>query len=139
MASPARNTNFGATVQWTTATTMNTLELIDLNWSGAERAMIDVTHYGSGAAGATEIGNAEHIPSDVGDPGSFDLDYHFNPDKVLPLTGAADTLTITFKGGATWVCSVAIASISGAWPMRDKMVFTVTVKILGAISVTAAA
>lgn len=139
MASPFRNTNFGGTLQWTTLTTLNNLELIDLNWSGAERPAIDTTHYGSGAAGATEIGNADFILGDVGDGGTFEIDYHFNPDKVLPLSGAVDTVTITFKAGATWVFQGGITNISGAFPMRDKMVFTVTVKVCGPIAVTAAA
>jgi hypothetical protein len=139
MPSPKRGTGYGSSLQWTANTMLNDLEMIDLNLGDMSSEVYDATHYGSGAAGASEMGNAEFIAGDVADPGSFEVEYHFNPDKVLPLSGAVDTATLTWKSGAIWVFPAKITNVSGAFPFRGKMVFTMTVKIMAAIAVTPAA
>jgi len=138
MASPTVDTFFGGTLAFTTSTMMNALEIFDLNWSGAERPVVDVTHAGSGAATANEIGNADGMGIDIGDPGAFDVDYHFNPDVAIPLTATRETVTLTWPSGAIWTFLGCIQSISGAFPIRDKMAVTVSIKVCGPITRTAA-
>lgn len=101
MASPAVNINTGTTIVFGTSSWV--AELTSINGAEATREAIDTTHLGTAAAGATEIGNATMIFGDIVKLGPIELEGHFNPDTVPPMDEASETMTITWKGGATWV------------------------------------
>lgn len=140
MAAPVVDTFYGTTVAFTTATALNSLQLIDINWSPGDRTYTETTHYGTGAVGAAAIGNATKIASKVVDAGSFSFTYHFNPDTEDIGDGAeTDTCTITWPDSGTWAFSCAYHPTAGTMPMKEPGTIDLHVECLGAITVTDAA
>ena len=111
--------------------------ITDANWDGIERKDIDVTN------DASPSGWMQFIPSDLRDPGNLEVDLIFNPNTTLPITNAAETITVTFPvpiGGstsATWACSGFATKIGMAAPMKDKMTLKLSIKFTGVPTFTA--
>ena len=112
--------------------------------SGISRAVIDTTTLANTKAnGTSEIGGKTYMPSDLGDPGTLEVEFHFNPDTYVPLHAAAESVTVTFLDsddatGATWACSGFMSEFS--WDNGDDenlRTATATLKLSGLLTRTA--
>lgn len=107
-----------------------------ISWSGIERNFLDTTHM------TTTEGASTFLPSDIEDYGEASVEMLADPDSVPPITGALETVTITFPikpGGstaATWACSGALRSYEITAPHDDLMTATATIKFSGKITFT---
>jgi len=75
------------------------------------------------------------IPGDLFDPGEFESEYQFDPDDQPPISGAAETVTVTFPvpAGQSNGATLAGTGFVTKWKSADLrnnelMVATVTVK-----------
>lgn len=93
------------------------------------REAVDFTHLKT-------TGGREFKPSDLYDPGSMTVTVLFDSTTVLVPSPAAETWTVTFPGGETFICSGFITSVGIALPLEDRMVQTFTIKMTGDISGT---
>lgn len=106
------------------------------SWSGIAREPLDTTHMGSTNGAMT------FIPSDLENAGELTVELLFDPDDGPPITGAAETITVTFPipaGGstaATWACSGFLTSFEMTAPHDNLMTATATIKFSGEITFT---
>ena len=109
------------------------VELLSLNWSGLSRESIEFTHMET-----TSPGGRIFKPSDLYDPGTIDVEWHFNADLDPPAMTetVAETITITFDDGTTWVADGFMTDFSFSAPLEDKMVASATLKVTGDITIT---
>lgn len=105
---------------------------------GPTREPIDTTH------AASTNGYATFIPSDIKDVGEIEVDMLFKPDTTPPITGSAETVTITYpvpsglSNGATWAASGFLTSFESEAPYDGVMTATAVIKLTGAPTITAA-
>jgi hypothetical protein len=106
-------------------------EVLDVGWDGMSREAIDTTHM------TTTNGWMTFLPSDLKDAGELSVSLQFAPNTAPPITGAAETVTVTFPlpaGGstrATWACSGFMTGMGVAVPNGDKMTADATIKFSG--------
>lgn len=125
MAAGDTQVGTGTTVVF--GTSAYSAELLDVRWGGINRASVPSSHMGS-------TNGMTFIPGKLYDPGEISLDYHFKDNASPPITGAAETITITFPDAETWAASGFVTGFEFTDPMEDKMVATVTVKMTGDIT-----
>lgn len=119
-----------------------TAEIADANWSGIERAIVEMTHHGSTQSSTNEVGGRTYVPGDLEDPGTLDLDVNFDPSDWPPINGVAETITLTYKkktGDSTSATAAGtgfIASMSKALPVDEKMSASISVKLSGVWALT---
>ena len=105
---------------------------------GMAREPIDTSH------AATTNGWMTFIPSDLKDPGEVEIDMIFKPDQTPPITGAAETVTITYPvpsgltNGATWANSGFLTGFENECPYDALMTATAVIKFSAAPTITAA-
>jgi len=124
---PANDIGDGTTIVFGTSSFEAYVDSI--RWSGESREMIDMSHIGT-------TGGMPFLPSDMYDPGTLQLDLHHDPDEAIPLTGAMETITVTFplRGGstaATFAASGAVQNYEFTAVKRDKISGTMTLKLSG--------
>ena len=119
-------------------------QIIGAGISGKSRKAIDVSHMGTATPGALEDGNMVFIPGRLSDPGSLDVEFHYNPDTIPPIDLAEEVITVTYPK-APGDTSATIKVFNGfftshdeAYPLDDKMVLSGTIKITGPIVTTKA-
>ena len=137
MASPSVQVADGATI--TFGTSGFSAQVTGFSWGGVTREAIDTTHLGTAAPTAGNIGNKTSIPSTMVDPGELSLDIHINPDAFPPLHGDPETITVTWNSGATWVCSGYATGFDIDAQLENKVTGTLTIKMTGEVTPTAAA
>lgn len=137
MASPLSNIGTGGTIAF--GTTSFTARFNNFNMDGIERPVIDAPHMAVAAPEADEIANMPRLLGEIASPGNMTCEIHFNPDTVVPVCAAAEQITMTWNGGATWVFSGGIVSYSASAAVDELMTGTVEIAALGPITVTAAA
>ena len=143
MATPVVNVGTGSTIVFGTSAWAAKVTKISID--GIELAELDITNLSNPAAGAGEIGGRTFMLGDLADPGSITIEGHFNPDLIPPIRGVAETVTLTFPvsagapTAATYVFSGATKSFQVGVPLEELMTFTMTVKVLGLITVTVGA
>lgn len=119
-------------------------QVLDVSGPGLARESIETSHMGTSGPGAGQVGSKTFMPADLVDPGELSFEIHFNPDTVPPIHEAAETITVTFPipagltNGATWVATGFVTSYEPSSPLEDKMVASITVKLSGQITITAA-
>jgi hypothetical protein len=124
----AADVGTGATI--TFGTSAYTAELTDIQWTGIERTVVDITHLGSSQARV-------FMPGDLYDPGSAQLSVLFDVRTPRPaMNNAAETVTLTFPSSDTAVASGFFSGWEFGVPLEDKMTATVNVKFTGAITFT---
>lgn len=110
------------------------------------RTAIDTTH------SATTDGWKTFIAGDIKDAGMIAITCHWSTqlDYVTLFAAGCDTITITFPKRATscggslaataanWACSVVFEKISPKWEFDGQTVVTLTFKISGKPTITAA-
>ena len=137
MASPAVQEGHGATL--TFATSSYAPNIISINTPSFTREALATTHLAT-------TGGKTFIPAATVDYGELSFTVQVNPDSLPPITGVAETITLTFGddgGGATpadWEFSGFITSVGEATVSTDEVIVQdITVKVTGTITPTAAA
>lgn len=107
----------------------------NISWSGISRPSIDTTHTGTTTA-------RTFTPGDLYDAGELQVEVLFAAETAAPITGAAETVTVTLPSeGAgstsTWAASGFLTGFEFQSPLEEMQVATATIKFSGAITVTA--
>jgi len=111
-------------------------QITDVKIGGLSREAVDVTNFGSTG------GYKEFIPSTLIDSGELEVELIYDNDTAPPITGAVETITVTFplKGSetaaATVACSGFLTDSEESIPMDDKLSQSVTIKFTGARTYT---
>src|SRR5688572_5397727 len=104
--SPAVNTGTGASISFESSAF---LQITNIDVSGITRPSIDTTHMTSTPGnGTSTIGGRTFMPGDLADPGTIEVEFHYNPDTTPPIMAVASTLRLTITGATTsayWECS----------------------------------
>lgn len=114
----------------TFGTSSFTAEVMSLAGNDITREDIDVTHMGS-------TNYREFIPSDLADGGTIEMEINFDPDDQPPITGAAETITITFPlpSGQSTPADLEFTGYVNSWswnaPLEENMTATITIKVDG--------
>ncbi len=103
-------------------------EILNVADQGMERASIDATHMGS-----TEMA---FLPGSLPNWGQLECELAFDPDTKPPLTGAAETVTITYPNGTTWARSGFLTGFQYQAPLEERMTATASIKFTGDLTVT---
>jgi len=127
----------GATVAFGTSSFAAKVDSI--RWTGFSRDAIDMSDLSA-------TGGMSYQESKMYDPGSIQLDgaYDNSDTGDPPMTGAAETITITLpkrtgqsSTGGTIVASGFLTSFEATFPKRDKQGFSATFKLSGNVTITA--
>lgn len=111
--------------------------LMDVDWGGIKRAAVQTTHMGT-------TSNHSFMPGDLVDRGEIGLTFHFDPSLTPPIASAIETVTITWPvpagltNGATWAASCFMTDYKPGAKIETLMEATATLKVTGAITITAA-
>lgn len=106
-------------------------EITDVKIGGLSREAVDVTNFGSAG------GFKEFIPSTLIDSGELEVELIYDTNTEPPITGAVETVTVTFplksgeSTGATIACDGFLTDTEEAVPIDDKMSQSVTIKFSG--------
>jgi len=116
----------GATIAFTTSTFTGSWKT--LQHTGVARASVDTTHLGTTTA-------KTYMPGDLYDPGEISGTLSYDPDDQPPYNGAAETITITFPGGATMAATGFVTNFDEPSLENDvEMIASVTIKLTGSIT-----
>lgn len=123
MAAITPDTGLGTTIAFSSSflARVQSMEI-----SGIERAELESTTMASTAGGKT------FLPGDLYDPGEMTVEMQFDTDAAPPITGAAETVTITWPDLETWACSGFLKSISVNVTPEEIMTATAVIKFTGA-------
>jgi len=129
MASPSVDIATGITIAFGTSGFGG--EIVDVNGPSLSRESIDTTHQGTSTA-------RTFSPADFYDAGELTYTVHFNPDTLPPVAEVAETITLTWPAGATWVFTGFMTAFANTGTLDDKMTADVTVKGSGTVVPSAA-
>lgn len=107
-------------------------EILELEWSGMERAQYETSHFGT-------TGGMTFAPGTLYDPGEATVRYAFDPeiDPTTALAAASETVTITFADSAPASTMAATGAMSGmtiSVPLEDRVTASATIKFSGTIT-----
>lgn len=105
-------------------------EILSITPPGLSREAIETTHMGTTTA-------KTFMPGDLYDGGELGVSMAFAPGTTVPITSAAETVTVTFPDGATWAFSGFMTGFEATVPLEDKMTGDATIKVTGALNQTA--
>lgn len=105
-----------------------------LSFSGEiSRAAINTSHMGISTFGAMTF-----IPDDIHDPGTIEVECHWDAGEFKTTTAlwatAAETITITFPDSDTISFSGFVTNVRWNAPRGDVMTATITIKCAGALT-----
>lgn len=107
-------------------------EMTEFNWSGIERASIDVSTLGSESATATgSFGGMDFLPGKLVNPGevSFTL---LDPSFITNIDADPVTnLTMTLGDGSAFAGTAFMTSAAPSNPLEDRVTMEVTMKCTG--------
>lgn len=106
----------------------------NINWTGIERPAIDTTNMATTTA-------RTYVPGDLYDAGELEVEMLLAAETAAPITGAAETVTVTLPSeGAgstsTWAASGFLTGFQFGAPLEEMQTATATIKFSGAITVT---
>lgn len=106
-------------------------DLLNVDWGGISREQFQTSHMGTTVAHT-------YKPVTLKDPGEITLEFAFEPTLDIGiLDDAAETLTIDWAAiGTTWAASVFCTNVDIVGPLEEKMMWTMTLKVTGNITVT---
>jgi hypothetical protein len=114
-------------------------EIINIDWSGVKREVLDCTNMSIAASGAS-FGNKIFIPSVYIDPGELGIEINFNPDTIPPIGSAAGAFSLALGGDtvqATWAGTGFLYEFAPKMPLDGKvMTATAKLRVTGAVTVT---
>lgn len=113
---------FGTTITFATGFFA---EITNVDWDGFERSNIDTSHM------LTTEGWMTFEPSELKNPGQVTVQMYYDPGTALPITSAAETVTVTFPDGSTEVCDGYLQAASRAVPHNEKMTCVAIIKFSG--------
>lgn len=105
-------------------------EILSLQWTGIERMSVPTTHFGT-------TGGKTFVPADLTDPGELVVEMHHDATATPPLTGVAETVTITWPTGApaeTHACSGFLSGYEINAADEEKVRATSRLKLTGPIT-----
>ena len=111
-------------------------EITGFSAPNESRVSIDVSHLASTSM--------TYIPGDLVEGGEVSLDLNFNPDYAVPVSGAAETITISYalrsgdSTASTWAFTGFVTDHTPSVPFEDRMTATVTIKVSGVVTKTLA-
>lgn len=109
-----------------------TAEFTDFNWSGISREPINTSNMGTTTAHTFR-------PSGLYDAGELTLSGHWNGTETVPITGAAETITIDWagsgntSGGSGFMTGFSISASGGE--SDALMTFEMTIKFSGTVTI----
>lgn len=110
-------------------------QILGVSITGMERESIDTSHMGT-----TDW--KTFMPAKLTDPGSLELKIAFDPDDQPPITGAAETITVTWPiqdapgTSANWSAQGFVTEFEVTAELEEKMEADVTVKLSGSVTFT---
>lgn len=122
-----------------------TSDILSVGFPDISRESLPTSHMGTAATTSGGVGSMTSIPAALVEPGSMELELHFDPDQVPPIDLAQETITVTWpkaaadSTAANWAFTGHCTNYSPAAPFDDKMTGSLTVKVSGKITFTAAA
>jgi len=128
MAAP--NVDIGTGITLVFGTSGFTAEITDITPPGASRDSVNTSHQGTTTAHTFS-------PTDLYDAGELSFDFHFNPDTSPPIDGATEEIVMTFPSGCTWTFNGFMTAYEPSTPLEDKMTGSATVKVTGAVAISA--
>lgn len=118
------------------------IDIESMSFGGFTANAIDAAHLGVVPEGADEIGNRPYIVSRLVDAGEVSFECHYDMNTKIPVGGFGELITITWPiftpTGTTpgaWSFQGTIISASPAVPLEDKITCSVTLRILGAVTI----
>ncbi len=124
----AIGTGTGTTV--TFGTSGFTGNIMNVSQDGISRPSVDTSHMGTTTA-------RTFTPGDLYDGGEITLSVQWDPAAATkpPISAAAETITIAFKGGAnTAQFSGFVTEYGNDIPMEELMMTEITIKVSGVIT-----
>lgn len=113
-------------------------EITNVDHDGIERGDVETSSH------ATTNNAMTFTPEALYDPGGVTVDLWFNPSTNIPITNAAENITITFPlptgktNKATWAFTGYMGKFKYGVPLKGLMTATATLKASGPITQTAA-
>lgn len=101
--------------------------LTGVSVSGISRNAIDTTTFATS-------GGKTFMPSDTYDPGELSVTMQFDTDASVPITGAAETVTITWPDAETFSASGFLTSFEITASDEEVMEATAGIKFSGNIT-----
>lgn len=111
--------------------------LASIDGPSMHRDAVETTHM------ATSI-NKTFMPGDLVDRGEINITVHFDPSLTPPIASAAESVTIRWPlpsgltNAATWVGSAFMTDYTPGAEIEGLMTASATLKISGAVTITAA-
>lgn len=125
-------TNIGTGTTVTFGTSAFTFDLLSVNWDSIAREAINTSHMGT-------TGAHTFMPTDLVDNGEIQIEGAFIGNLDPPIDGAVETITVNVAGagaGHQWAASGFMTNFSLGIPLEEKMTFTATLKVSGAITIS---
>lgn len=125
----------GATI--TFATSGFAAKIMSFTGPSFERPSIDKTHL-------ADTVSRKFMPGDLYDAGELGIEFQFDPQLTPPISGAVETVTITWPvpsgltNAGTWAFSGFMTNYQVSTPLEDLMTASATVKITGSVTIVAA-
>ncbi len=110
-------------------------ELTSANWNGISRGEVKSTHMDTTPSPAT-FGGHTYLPTDIVNPGTLEVEGHFNPDITPPTEQAKATAVVTWRTGDIWTGSAIITDFSFGAPLEEKMPFTCTMQMNSGVTIS---
>lgn len=126
------STNIGTGTTVTFGTSGFSFDLLNVNWDGIERVVINTSHMGTTDAHT-------FMPGKLPDNGEIQIEGAFIGNLDPPIDGATETITVDVAGagaGHRWAASAFMRNFSLGIPLEEKMTFTATLKVSGAITIS---
>lgn len=101
--------------------------LLSINGPNYERASVETTHMGTGAA-------KTFVPDDLYDPGTYEFEIEFDAGQSLPITGSAVAIAVSYSGAFAWSATGFLTSFSPSAAIGERMTARTTFKLTGPIS-----
>jgi hypothetical protein len=134
MASPGAQNASGTTITFATGFFA---QINSIDWTGINRKAVETSHMNLSAAAEGKFGNATFVAGKVIDAGSLKIEMNFNPDTIPPVGSAAESTTVTWASGATWVGSAFLTDFEVKGATDECITATATLKYSGNVTVTA--
>lgn len=129
MAEPTVNTGTGSTITFSSGFFA---KIRRISVAGLSRPHVKTSHMGTTTWD-------DFIAGDLVDPGIVTVEILYNPSTTPPMTGSAETMTITTPGGTTIASSAFMIDAGQEIPLEDLMTSTLQIKRTGTITITPAA
>ncbi len=135
MTAPISDIGTGITIVFGTSAFL--AHLAGVEGPGMQRESVKTSHMGTTL-------NHTFMPGDLVDNGEITMEIHFDPSQTPPIHAAAETVTITWPvpagltNPATWAASCFCTGFRPGARLEELMTATVTLKVSGPVTITAA-